>query len=64
AHRPSLGRTLDNASSQNDNAGLMAAMLVILIVGLLMDALVFGRLERSVLRRRGLAETGDGGSRV
>jgi NitT/TauT family transport system permease protein len=64
AHRPSLGRTLDNASSQNDNAGLMAAMLVILIVGLLMDALVFGRLERTVLRRRGLAQAGDGGNRV
>ncbi len=64
AHRPSLGRTLDNASSQNDNAGLMAAMLVILIVGLLMDALVFGRLERTVLRRRGLAQAGDGGGRA
>ena len=42
----------------------MAAMVVILVVGLLMDALVFGRLERSVLRRRGLAEAGDSGSRV
>jgi hypothetical protein len=29
-----------------------------------MDALVFGRLERVVLRRRGLAQAGDAGSRV
>jgi NitT/TauT family transport system permease protein len=56
AHRPSLGGTLENASGQNDYVGLMAAMVVILVVGLLMDALVFGRLERTVLRRRGLAQ--------
>ncbi|HEX3539419.1 MAG TPA: ABC transporter permease [Acidimicrobiales bacterium] len=54
ARRPSLGGTLENASGQNDYVGLMAAMVVILVVGLLMDALVFGRLERIVLRRRGL----------
>jgi NitT/TauT family transport system permease protein len=56
AHRPSLGRTLDNASGQNDYAGLLAGMVVLLLVGLLLDAVVFGRLERVVLRRRGLAE--------
>ncbi len=61
AHQPSLGQTLNNASNQNDYAGLMAGMLVILVVGLLMDALVFGRLERTVLRRRGLAQHADGG---
>jgi NitT/TauT family transport system permease protein len=60
AHRPSLGQTLNNASNQNDYAGLLAGMVVILIVGLMMDALVFGRLERTVLRRRGLAQTVDG----
>jgi NitT/TauT family transport system permease protein len=54
AKRPSLGGTLENASGQNDYVGLFAAMVVILVVGLLMDALVFGRLERAVLRRRGL----------
>ncbi len=58
AHRPSLGRTLDNASGQNDYAGMLAAMVVILIVGLVLDATVFGRLERAVLRRRGLAQGG------
>jgi NitT/TauT family transport system permease protein len=65
AHRPSLGGTLENASSQNDYVGLMAAMVVILLVGLLLDALVFGRLERIVLRRRGLAQPVDiGASRL
>ncbi len=62
AHQPSLGQTLNNASNQNDYAGLMAGMVLILIVGLLMDALVFGRLERAVLRRRGLAQAPDAGA--
>jgi NitT/TauT family transport system permease protein len=60
AHRPSLGQSLNNASEQNQYAGMMAAMVVILLVGLLLDALVFGRLERTVLRRRGLAQAADG----
>jgi NitT/TauT family transport system permease protein len=63
AKRPSLGGTLENASSQNDAVGLMAAMVVILVIGLLMDAIVFGRLERMVLRRRGLAQGVDLGGR-
>ena len=54
AHRPSLGQTLNNAAEQNDYAGMLAVMIVILIVGVAMDALVFGRLERTVLSRRGL----------
>jgi NitT/TauT family transport system permease protein len=63
AKRPSLGGTLENASSQNDTAGLMAAMIVLLVIGLLMDSLVFGRLERTVLRRRGLAQGVEVGGR-
>lgn len=58
AHRPSLGQTLNNAANQNDYTGLMAAMVLILIVGLLLDAVLFGRLERVVLERRGLARRG------
>jgi hypothetical protein len=34
----------------------MATMIVILIIGLLVD-MIFGRVERSVLRKRGLAAT-------
>ena len=56
AHRPSLGGTLENSRNLSDYSGMMATMLVILIVGLLLDAVVFGRLERTVLKRRGLAQ--------
>lgn len=59
AHQPSLGGTLNNASNNDDYVGLIAAMILILVLGLLIDALVFGRLERTVLRRRGLAEPVD-----
>jgi NitT/TauT family transport system permease protein len=58
AHRPSLGSTLEQARALNDYTAMMAAMVVVLIVGLVADALVFGRLERTVLRRRGLAGGG------
>jgi NitT/TauT family transport system permease protein len=57
SHRPSLGQALDFARTNIDYPGLMATMLVILAVGLVLDSLVFGRLERVVLRRRGLAST-------
>jgi NitT/TauT family transport system permease protein len=55
SHRPSLGGALQQARNLNDYPSMMAAMVVILVVGLVLDGLVFGRLERSVLRRRGLA---------
>jgi NitT/TauT family transport system permease protein len=55
SHRPSLGGALEQARNLNDYPSMMAAMVVILVVGLVLDGLVFGRLERSVLRRRGLA---------
>jgi NitT/TauT family transport system permease protein len=54
AKRPSLGVALQNARDLNDYPRMMATMVVILVIGLAMDALVFGRLERTVLRRRGL----------
>jgi NitT/TauT family transport system permease protein len=57
AHRPSLGGALQQARDLNDYPSMMAAMVVILMVGLALDGLVFGRLERTVLRRRGLAES-------
>jgi NitT/TauT family transport system permease protein len=56
AHRQSLGLTLQQTSNNLDYTSLMAAMVAILIVGLVLDSLVFGRLERTVLRRRGLAQ--------
>ena len=55
SHRPSLGGALEQARNLSDYPSMMATMVVILVVGLVLDGLVFGRLERSVLRRRGLA---------
>jgi len=49
-----IGTRLFYARELSDPEGLMATMVVILIVGILVDSLVFGRLERHVLRRRGL----------
>jgi len=57
AHRPSLGVTLQQSRELNDYPTMMAAMVAILIIGLVMDSLFFGRLERTVLTRRGLLES-------
>jgi NitT/TauT family transport system permease protein len=56
AHRQSLGLTLQQTSNNLDYTSLMATMVAILIIGLVLDSVVFGRLERTVLRRRGLAQ--------
>jgi NitT/TauT family transport system permease protein len=49
-----IGTRMSFAREFSDAEGLIATMIVILMIGLLVDA-VFGSLERSVLRRRGLA---------
>ncbi len=53
-NRPSIGSQLQNARDLSDYPWMMATMLLILIVGIAVDGLIFGTLERSVLRRRGL----------
>jgi NitT/TauT family transport system permease protein len=50
----SLGQLLSAYQDQSLAADVLAVMVAILAVGLLMDVLVFSRLERTVLRRRGL----------
>jgi len=55
---PSVGFLLQQYRSLNDAAGLIAMMIVILVVGIVVDSLVFGSLDRWVRRRHGL--TGDG----
>ncbi len=50
----SLGARLQFARELSDTEGLIAAMIVVLVIGVLVDALVFGRIERRVLARRGL----------
>ena len=51
----SLGQLLSAYQDQSLAADVLAVMLAILAVGLLMDGLVFSRLEHIALRRRGLA---------
>ena len=49
----SIGTRLSFAREFSDSEGLMATMIVILVIGLVVDA-IFGSVERSVLRKRGL----------
>ena len=49
-----IGTRLSFARDFSDTEGVMSMMVVILAIGILVDAVVFGRLERRVLRRRGL----------
>jgi NitT/TauT family transport system permease protein len=52
--KPSVGFLLQQNRSVQDAEGMIATMIVILIIGILVDSLVFGRLEREVRRRWGL----------
>ena len=52
-----LGQVLDADRSFSDYTGMMAAMVTIFIVGVVMDAAVFGQLDRFVRRRHGLIDT-------
>jgi NitT/TauT family transport system permease protein len=49
-----IGTRLQFARELIDPEGVMAMMIVILVIGIIVDSLVFSRLERRVLRRRGL----------
>jgi NitT/TauT family transport system permease protein len=57
AYRPSLGVGLNTAREFSDIEGLLAMMIVILVVGILVDILVFGRMEKAVRTRWGLGES-------
>ena len=56
AQQPSLGAQLQFQRELSDATGLLATMLVILGVGIVVDQLVFGTLERRIRARRGLTE--------
>lgn len=53
--RPSLGFDLTTSRDLSDAQGMLAVMLGILIIGIVMDSLFFGRLDRAVRRRWGLS---------
>ena len=54
ANQPSIGSRLQFEREFADSAGLIAVMLLILVIGVAVDAIFFSTLERHVRRRRGL----------
>jgi NitT/TauT family transport system permease protein len=54
-----LGQQLQYNESFNDSTGIYAVMVVIFVIGVLVDAVVFGNLERFIQRRYGLAGAND-----
>jgi NitT/TauT family transport system permease protein len=57
AARPSLGAQLQFARELSDAPALVAMMIVVLVIGIGVDAFVFGSLERRLRRNRGLIAT-------
>ncbi len=53
----SLGQQLQANREFADSAGIVAVMMVIFAVGVIMDILVFGNIERFIRRRYGLSDT-------
>lgn len=53
-----LGSMLDQSRELADLAGVLGTILVILFIGILIELLFFGPLERRMLRRRGLLLSG------
>ncbi len=54
AGKPSIGFLLQANRDLADQPGLLATMIVILVIGIAVDALVFGTLDRTVRKRWGL----------
>jgi NitT/TauT family transport system permease protein len=54
ASKPSLGQRLDNARQVSDAEGLIAAMIVVLLIGITVDSFGFARAETAIRRRWGL----------
>ncbi|KHK95928.1 sulfate ABC transporter permease [Microbacterium mangrovi] len=55
-----LGTMLDNSRQLSDIASVLATIIVILVIGILVELVIFAPLERRLLRGRGLLQ---GGSR-
>jgi NitT/TauT family transport system permease protein len=53
----SLGQRLQLERELANSAGLIAVMVVILVIGILIDAFVFGTADRAIRRRYGLVDT-------
>ncbi len=58
ADQPSIGFLLQTNRNLADAEGLLATMVVILVIGVVVDSVVFGRLDHAVRSRWGLVEEG------
>ena len=56
----SLGQQLDVNREFGDAAGIYAMMIVIFVIGVCMDAFIFGAADRWVRRRYGLIDAAAG----
>jgi NitT/TauT family transport system permease protein len=56
AQQPALGVRLQLAREFSDAKGLLSTMIVILVIGIVVDAVLFGRLDAAIRRRWGLVE--------
>lgn len=60
-----LGQMLEQARQRLDTAEVFGVMIVIVLVGMTVDLLIFGTLDRRIRRRRGLSVGAfDGGARA
>jgi NitT/TauT family transport system permease protein len=59
AKQPALGVRLGQLRDLNDARGLLSTMVVVLVIGIVVDALFFGRLDTAIRRRWGLIEARD-----
>lgn len=55
--KESMGYLLQVNRQLNDSAGLLATMIAILVIGIVVDSVLFGFLERSIRQRWGLLDT-------
>jgi NitT/TauT family transport system permease protein len=53
----SIGFLLTQNRTLGSSAGILAQMIVILVIGIVVDALIFGTLERAIRRRWGLVDS-------
>jgi NitT/TauT family transport system permease protein len=56
AQQPSLGVQLQLQRELADAEGLLATMIVVLVVGIVVDQVAFGTVERQIRTRRGLVD--------
>jgi NitT/TauT family transport system permease protein len=57
ANAQSIGFLLQRDRDLNDATGLISVMILILIIGIIVDSVFFGTLERAIRKRWGLVDT-------